>query len=235
MNRIAASFPLAMHNRGRKMDVSSAAIRCFDWATTTISRAMQKSFWSIKYGSEPGFFDEARRVAEKEFWRKNACMRNRVPGGAKTTGRARVSNVTPENRRIQVRRIDAMGYRAKTGKMVDQASSALVVAFVLVTSGATRAGDRTLGEYLSSECVACHQLSGNYQGIPPIVGWPEQGFIEIMNEYRHKTRDNAVMQTIAGKFSDEEVAALAAYFGSIKIPATDAAATPAKPAARKKK
>ncbi|MBX9841609.1 MAG: hypothetical protein K2Z80_07370 [Xanthobacteraceae bacterium] len=77
-------------------------------------------------------------------------------------------------------------------------------------------GDRALGEYLSSECVTCHQLSGRYQGIPPIVGWPEQSFVEIMEEYRSKKRDNQVMQTIAGKFSKDEVAALAAYFGSVK-------------------
>jgi cytochrome c553 len=78
------------------------------------------------------------------------------------------------------------------------------------------AGDRALGEYLSSECVACHQLSGRYQGIPPIVGWPEKSFVEIMDEYRSKRRSNPVMQTIAGKFSGEEIAALAAYFGSLK-------------------
>src|SRR5215217_8537766 len=78
------------------------------------------------------------------------------------------------------------------------------------------AGDRALGEYLSSECVTCHQLSGRYQGIPPIIGWPEASFVEIMNEYRDKRRSNPVMQTIAGKFSNDEVAALAAYFGSVK-------------------
>ena len=59
-------------------------------------------------------------------------------------------------------------------------------------------------------------FSGRYQGIPPIVGWPEPSFIEIMNEYRDKRRSNPVMQTIAGKFSNDEVAALAAYFGSVK-------------------
>jgi cytochrome c553 len=78
------------------------------------------------------------------------------------------------------------------------------------------AGDRALGEYLSSECVTCHQLSGRHQGIPPIVGWPEASFVEIINEYREKRRSNPVMQTIAGKFSNDEVAALAAYFGSVK-------------------
>ena len=77
-------------------------------------------------------------------------------------------------------------------------------------------GDRALGQHLSSECVACHQLTGRHQGIPPIIGWPEASFIEAMNEYREKRRSNPVMQTIAGKFSNEDVAALAAYFRSVK-------------------
>lgn len=77
-------------------------------------------------------------------------------------------------------------------------------------------GDRALGQYLSSECVTCHQLSGKYDGIPPIVGWPETSFVQIMNEYRNKDRENPVMQTIANRLSPEEIAALAAYFGSLK-------------------
>ena len=98
--------------------------------------------------------------------------------------------------------------------LVAAAATFVLLPFALRTAKA--AGDRALGEYLSSECVTCHQLSGRYQGIPPIVGWPEPSFIEIMNEYRDKRRSNPVMQTIAGKFSNDEVAALAAYFGNVK-------------------
>jgi cytochrome c len=76
-------------------------------------------------------------------------------------------------------------------------------------------GDRAFGEYLGSECVACHQRTGQYAGIPPIVGWPHESFVEAMNEYRRKKRPNQVMQTIAARLSDEEVAALAAYFFSV--------------------
>jgi len=81
-------------------------------------------------------------------------------------------------------------------------------------AGAT-AADKAFGEYLSSECVTCHQLSGRYEGIPPIVGWPEPIFIEAMQEYRKKKRDNPIMQTVADRLSPEEIAALAAYFGSL--------------------
>jgi cytochrome c553 len=79
------------------------------------------------------------------------------------------------------------------------------------------AGDKALGEYLASECVTCHQMTGQYAGIPPIVGWPDSSFIAIMNEYRHKTRSNPIMVTIAGRLSADEIAALAAYFGSLPV------------------
>ena len=90
-----------------------------------------------------------------------------------------------------------------------------VAVLIALAARSAQAGDKAFGEYLSAECVACHQLTGRYDGIPPIVGWPDPTFIEIMKDYRAQKRANAVMQTIAARLSDEEVAALAAYFGSI--------------------
>ncbi len=96
----------------------------------------------------------------------------------------------------------------------------------LFATGAGAAGNRALGEYLSSECVTCHQLTGQFQGIPSIIGWPVATFIEVIDEYRQKKRNNPIMQTIAGRFSNEEVAALATYFGSLKpAPQTDRTTT----------
>jgi cytochrome c553 len=92
----------------------------------------------------------------------------------------------------------------------------LTAAIASVGDAARAEGDKAFGEYLSSECVTCHQLSGQYQGIPPIVGWPAPLFIEIMGEYRSRKRANPIMQTIAGRLSAEETAALAAYFGSLR-------------------
>jgi cytochrome c553 len=89
-----------------------------------------------------------------------------------------------------------------------------LTAAMWMPAGAT-AADKAFGEYLSSECVTCHQLSGRYEGIPPIVGWPEPIFIEAMQDYRQKKRDNPIMQTVADRLSPEEIAALAAYFGSL--------------------
>lgn len=80
-------------------------------------------------------------------------------------------------------------------------------------------GDRELGEYLSSMCVACHQLSGKVtQGIPGIVAWPEESFVAVIESYKDGTRDNETMRTISHRLSLEEIAALAAYFGSLPAP-----------------
>jgi cytochrome c553 len=102
------------------------------------------------------------------------------------------------------------------GSMKSVSVTFLVAATVLGGASVARAGgDKELDEYLANECVTCHQVSGKFDGIPSIVGWPEQNFIHALGEYRAKTRDNAVMRSIAVKFTDEEIEALAAYFGSV--------------------
>jgi cytochrome c len=94
----------------------------------------------------------------------------------------------------------------------------VVIAFLLAGSvfNAASAGDRELGQYLSAECVACHQVSGTAAGgVPSITGWPEAQFVAVMTAYKNKERDNPVMQTIAGRLAADDIAALAAYFGGL--------------------
>jgi cytochrome c len=83
-------------------------------------------------------------------------------------------------------------------------------------TGKARAGDKELGEYLSSQCTTCHQLSGKTKGIPSIVGWDAESFIAVLRSYKLKERENQAMQNIAGTLSDDDMAALAAYFATIK-------------------
>lgn len=77
------------------------------------------------------------------------------------------------------------------------------------------AGDREYGEYLSSECITCHQASGTDQGIPSITGWPTEDFVIVMHAYKVKARPHPVMQMMAGRLSDEEIAALAVFFEGV--------------------
>jgi cytochrome c len=77
-------------------------------------------------------------------------------------------------------------------------------------------GDPDYGEYLANECTTCHQRDGDYDGIPGIVSWPDEDFVIAMHAYKRKIRPHPVMQMMAGRLTDEEIAALAAYFGKLE-------------------
>ena len=77
-------------------------------------------------------------------------------------------------------------------------------------------GDPAWGEYLAAECQTCHRRDGSDQGIPSITNWPEEDFVVAMHAYKRKLRPHPVMQMMAGRLADEEIAALAAYFATLE-------------------
>ena len=85
-------------------------------------------------------------------------------------------------------------------------------------SGASAAADFELGRYLAGECVTCHRAGGDTSAIPDIFGWSEEAITDVMVAYREKRLPNPVMQNVAGRLSDEEVASLALYFARTKKP-----------------
>ena len=88
---------------------------------------------------------------------------------------------------------------------------------ILSLAGQASANDQVAyGQYLSGECVTCHQATGADKGIPPIVGWEPESFVAVLNSYKSKERENKVMITIASALSDDEMAALAAYFATLE-------------------
>jgi len=93
---------------------------------------------------------------------------------------------------------------------------ALALTGLALAPRANAAGDRALGEYLAAECAGCHMAGARQpQGIPAIAGWPEAQFVAVLNAYKSRQRDNQVMQAIAGRLSQDEIAALASYYGSV--------------------
>ena len=82
-------------------------------------------------------------------------------------------------------------------------------------------GDAEYGAYLSSECTGCHQASGEDDGIPSIVGLGQEVFRISMLDYRTGAREHPVMNMIAGRLGDEEVAALSAYFATLQASDTN--------------
>ncbi|WP_050518024.1 c-type cytochrome [Pseudorhodobacter antarcticus] len=77
-------------------------------------------------------------------------------------------------------------------------------------------GDPEYGAYLSAECTTCHLRDGSAAGIPSITNWPADDFVAAMHAYKSKLRPHAVMQMMAGRLSNEEIAALAAYYAIIQ-------------------
>ncbi len=77
-------------------------------------------------------------------------------------------------------------------------------------------GDPAYGEYLSSECTGCHRADGVDEGIPSITNWPAEDFVLAMHAYKERLRPHPVMQMMAGRLTNEEIAALAAFFKTIE-------------------
>lgn len=96
---------------------------------------------------------------------------------------------------------------APTAQTVDHDVAPEVLAIV---------GDPAYGEYLSGECTSCHQTSGAGDGIPSITQWPTEDFVTAMHAYKEGVRAHPVMQMMAGRLSNEEIAALAAYFKDVE-------------------
>jgi len=82
-------------------------------------------------------------------------------------------------------------------------------------------GDIEYGQYLSSECFACHQASGVDKGIPSITGWQEEAFVEVLKAYRQRDLPDRAMRNVAASLDDDQIKALAAFFATLPLPNRD--------------
>ncbi len=97
-------------------------------------------------------------------------------------------------------------------------AAALFIMSLLLTQAAF-AADVELGRYLATECTTCHGgASRTDSTIPDIFGKPESLVDEKLKAYRDKRLPNEVMQLVASRLKDDEIAALAAYFRTAKKP-----------------
>lgn len=102
----------------------------------------------------------------------------------------------------------------------------LLMAYASIGSAATTpvsADDAKLlahGRHLARECTSCHRLDGADNGIPSVIGWPKETFLTTIKFYRDGSRTNPVMVSVASSLTDEQMEALAAFFGSLPRPAS---------------
>ena len=106
---------------------------------------------------------------------------------------------------------------AGAGSIIWKSAAIHAAALAVLLAPVAARADLALGEYLSQTCMTCHLKSGEVQGgVPAIVGWPKDQFIAVMESYKKKERENEVMRSIASPLSGEDIAALAAYFATLK-------------------
>ena len=80
-----------------------------------------------------------------------------------------------------------------------------------------QSADKEYGEYLSSECKACHTSSkASSSGIPPLNGKSFNYIVTALEEFKDKKRASPIMHMIAKALDKEQIKALAAYFSSQK-------------------
>jgi cytochrome c553 len=88
----------------------------------------------------------------------------------------------------------------------------------LILAGPAIANDAkkvAYGRHLSGECSACHRIDGTDNGIPSIAGWDPEEFVHTLVFYRNGERNNPAMVSVAQSLDDDQMNALAAYYGSL--------------------
>ena len=88
---------------------------------------------------------------------------------------------------------------------------------LIIGSDVTRADAlRDYGKYLAGECTTCHRRDGVDVGIPSIIGMDAEVFTKALNRFQADDKSNAIMVSVARSLDKKQIAALAAYFSSLK-------------------
>jgi len=74
---------------------------------------------------------------------------------------------------------------------------------------------KAYGRHLAGECTSCHRPDGAPSAIPSLLGKTQDEFIALLTAYRDGRKTNPVMISVAKSLDNEQMAALAAYFGSL--------------------
>jgi cytochrome c553 len=108
----------------------------------------------------------------------------------------------------------------RTGREAVGAAIVAALAFGVATGAAADESRlRAYGQHLASECTSCHRIDGTDNGIPAIIGWDRTEFVATMSFYRSGARTNAAMVSVAQSLDEQQLDALAAYFGALPKPA----------------
>jgi cytochrome c553 len=94
---------------------------------------------------------------------------------------------------------------------------ALLVTALLLPGAAVAEAGAAPGTALANACAACHGPDGRSQGaIPSIDNLQIEAFIAALQAFRGDTRQGTVMNRIAKGLDEDDIAAVAAYFATLR-------------------
>ncbi|MEM6277746.1 MAG: hypothetical protein AAF714_12475, partial [Pseudomonadota bacterium] len=179
-----------------------------------------ENFTDVAMPNEPNFYLDDRAETEFSVFTGEPCMIDcREP--VQISMRAAVIDVTPE----EDEGAGDEGEETPAATIDDDARLDVEDDAVLQQASAepdpldallAMEGDIAYGEYLAAECTACHMATAAASEIPSIVGVGRESVAINLWSYREGARSHEVMQMIARRLGDEEIAALAAYFASLE-------------------
>ena len=74
------------------------------------------------------------------------------------------------------------------------------------------------GEALSQACTSCHGIDGTSPGaMPALAGRPKDELISLMLAFREEGSEATIMNRIVRGYTNDELAALAAYFSNVDV------------------
>jgi len=78
-------------------------------------------------------------------------------------------------------------------------------------------GDAKKGEALAAACIACHTNDLEDGKTAPILAGQHGNYlVKVMKDYQSGVRKDAVMQSMVGSFTEDELKDIAAYFADMK-------------------
>lgn len=96
---------------------------------------------------------------------------------------------------------------------------ALVLLAAALGTGAMAAPTADQARQWSAACANCHGPAGKAPAgspVPGLAGRPQSYLVEQMQAFKNGKRDATVMQQIAKGYTDEQIAAIAAWFAAVK-------------------
>ncbi|WP_349276727.1 c-type cytochrome [Polaromonas hydrogenivorans] len=102
-------------------------------------------------------------------------------------------------------------------KPITMAQASALLAFAGWTQVQAQPMDALQVRSLAASCAACHGTQGMAQsGMASLAGLNKDALLQTMLDFKTGKKPATLMQQIAKGYSDEQLAALAAYFSSAR-------------------